>query len=52
MILYKYNLSCNKSLQRYNKYGEKENFLRKNYVISFFFRTFVAGNSTLIKYIQ
>lgn len=36
-------------MQRYNKYRKKENFLLKNYVMSFFFRTFVAGNFTLIK---
>ena len=35
-------------MQRYNKYGKKENFSPKNYVMSFFFRTFVAGNITLI----
>ena len=38
-----------KSLQRYNNYGKKENFLEKNYVMSFFFRTFVAGKSIPIK---
>ena len=36
-------------MQRYNKYRKKENFLLKNYVMSIFFRTFVAGNCTLIK---
>ena len=36
-------------MQRYNKYRKKENFLLKNYVMSFFFRTFVAGSCTLIK---
>ena len=36
-------------MQRYNKYRKKENFLLKNYVMSIFFRTFVAGNYTLIK---
>ena len=36
-------------MQRYNKYRKKENFLLKNYVMSIFFRTFVAGTCTLIK---
>lgn len=36
-------------MQRYNKYRKKENFSFKNYVISFFFCTFVAGKSTPTK---
>ena len=36
-------------MQRYNKYRKKENFSFKNYVISFFFCTFVAGKSTTTK---